>query len=135
MMQGLPIGYEDFREIIEKNLYYVDKTLMIKNLIDRHGKVNLFTRPRRFGKTLNLSMLRHFFEYESDEKGNRIDNGKLFQGLKIAASGEKYMAYQGKFPVINLSLKAARQPDFEMAYQSMVDELAKGKPMEKILRT
>lgn len=125
MMQGLPIGYEDFREIIEKNLYYVDKTLMIKNLIDRHGKVNLFTRPGRFGKTLNLSMLRRFFEYESDEKGNRIDNGKLFQGLKIAASGEKYMAYQGKFPVINLSLKAARQPDFEMAYQSMVDELAK----------
>ncbi len=125
MMQGLPIGYEDFREIIEKNLYYVDKTLMIKRLIDRHGKVNLFTRPRRFGKTLNLSMLRRFFEYESDETGKRINNGKLFQGLHIAACGEKYMACQGKYPVINLSLKSARQPDFEMAYQSLVDEIAK----------
>lgn len=60
MRQGLPIGYEDFKEIIEHDLYYVDKTLMIKRLIDRHGKVSLFTRPRRFGKTLNLSMLKYF---------------------------------------------------------------------------
>ena len=65
MRQGLPIGYEDFKEIIEHDLYYVDKTLMIKRLIDRHGKVSLFTRPRRFGKTLNLSMLKYFLDRKS----------------------------------------------------------------------
>ena len=125
MRQGLPIGYEDFKEIIEHDLYYVDKTLMIKRLIDRHGKVSLFTRPRRFGKTLNLSMLKYFFERQTDEKGDRSDNSYLFRRLKIAGCGGQYMTFQGKYPVINLSLKSARQPDFEMAYKSLVDEIAK----------
>lgn len=125
MSQGLPIGYEDFKEIIEHDLYYVDKTLMIKRLIDRHGKVNLFTRPRRFGKTLNLSMLKYFFERQTDEKGDRSDSSYLFRKLKIAGCGGQYMTFQGKYPVINLSLKSARQPDFEMAYKSLVDEIAK----------
>lgn len=125
MKQGLPVGYEDFKEIIEQNLYYVDKTLMIKRLIDGHGKVNLFTRPRRFGKTLNLSMLKYFFERQTDKKEDGDATSYLFRGLKIAAWGGQYMAFQGKYPVIDLSLKSARQPDFEMAYKSLVDEIAK----------
>ena len=80
----LPIGVENYEEIIEKGYYYVDKTLLIKDLIDLRGKVNLFTRPRRFGKTLNMSMLRYFFE-KSDE-----DRSHLFAGKKIMASGAKY---------------------------------------------
>ena len=61
MKKTMPIGYEDIREIIDKDLYYVDKSMMIKELLDNGGKVNLFTRPRRFGKTLNMSMIRRFF--------------------------------------------------------------------------
>lgn len=124
MKKAMPIGFEDIREIIQKDRYYVDKTLMIKELLDNGGKVNLFTRPRRFGKTLNQSMLRRFFERELDETGNSIDNAILFQNLKIASCGEKYMSHQGQYPVINLSLKSAKQPDFEMAYESLVDEIA-----------
>ena len=66
-MKKIPVGYEDIREIIDKDLFYIDKTLMIRELLDRGGKVSLFTRPRRFGKTLNLSMLRRFFELDLDE--------------------------------------------------------------------
>ena len=76
MRKPLPIGVENFREIIEKEYYYVDKTLLIKDLIDLRSKVNLFTRPRRFGKTLNMSMLRYFFE-KNDGSRN------LFAGTKI----------------------------------------------------
>ena len=71
MYQPLPIGVDDFEEIIVKNYYYVDKTLMIKELLDKMGKVNLFTRPRRFGKTLNLSMLKYYFEDTGDAALNR----------------------------------------------------------------
>lgn len=122
MRKVMPIGYEDTREIIDKNLYYVDKSLMIKELLDDGGKVNLFTRPRRFGKTLNLSMLRRFFEYEIDSRGNRIKNGDIFEKLKIASCGEVYMKDQGQYPVINLSLKSAKQPDYEMAYKSLIED-------------
>lgn len=124
MKKAMPIGFEDIREIIQKERYYVDKTLMIKELLDNGGKVNLFTRPRRFGKTLNQSMLRRFFELELDEAGNPVDNGALFENLKIASCGEKYLAHRGQYPVINLSLKSAKQPDFQMAYESLVDEIA-----------
>lgn len=125
MKKIMPVGYEDLKEIIDKELYYVDKTMMIKELLDLGGKVNLFTRPRRFGKTLNQSMLRRFFELEIDEEGNRIDNSYIFQNLNIASCGEKYMSKLGKFPVINLSLKSAKQPDYEMAYDSLIDEIAR----------
>lgn len=125
MKKTMPVGYEDFKEVIEKDLYYVDKTQMIKEILDRGGKVNLFTRPRRFGKTLNLSMLRRFFELEIDEDKKQVKNGYLFEQLKIASCGEDYMAHQGKYPVINLSLKSAKQPDYELAYESMIDEIAK----------
>ena len=78
-MKKIPVGYEDIREIIDKDLFYIDKTLMIRELLDRGGKVSLFTRPRRFGKTLNLSMLRRFFELELDENGQKIDNSYIFE--------------------------------------------------------
>ena len=74
MKKVIPIGFEDFKEIIDKGMYYVDKTYMIKELIEQYGKVNLFTRPRRFGKTLNLSMLRRFFEMEPDGEEGWRDN-------------------------------------------------------------
>ena len=99
----LPIGVENFEELRSKRYYYVDKTLFIKELLDMMGKVNLFTRPRRFGKTLNMSMLRYFFE--KSEK----DPAELFQGLKIMDAGERYLAHMGKYPVISVSLKSMKQ--------------------------
>ena len=125
MKKVMPIGFEDFKEIIDKEMYYVDKTYMIKELIELHGKVNLFTRPRRFGKTLNLSMLRRFFEMEPDGEGGWRDNSYLFEGLKISGCGEQSMAHQGQYPVIKLSLKSAKQPSYEMAYKSLKGEIAK----------
>lgn len=108
------MGYEDIKEIAERNLYFVDKSLMIKELLDGEGKVLLLTRPRRFGKTLNLSMLRRFFEDERTEKGEKIDNRFVFEGLAITKCGEKYLGHQQQYPVISLSLKSAKQPDYHM---------------------
>ena len=124
MKKVMPIGFEDFKEIIDKGMYYVDKTYMIKELIEQHGKVNLFTRPRRFGKTLSLSMLRRFFEMEPNGEGGWRDNSYLFEGLKISGCGEQYMAHQGQYPVINLSLKSAKQPNYEMAYTMLRREIS-----------
>ena len=84
----ISIGVEDFKELIDKDGYFVDKTLMIKKLIESRAKVTLFTRPRRFGKTLNQFMIRRFFEDERTRSGERIDNGHLFDGLIIAECGE-----------------------------------------------
>ena len=98
----LPIGVEDFKRLVDNGYYFVDKTLMIKELLENKETVNLFTRPRRFGKTLNMSMLQRFFE--ATEKSNAY----LFDGLKIAAYPE-YMAYQGQYPVISVSLKSMKQ--------------------------
>ncbi|MBO5372646.1 MAG: AAA family ATPase [Lachnospiraceae bacterium] len=123
MNKALPIGYEDFRKILNKNLYYVDKTEMIKELLDDRGEVNLITRPRRFGKTLNLSMLRRFFEIEIAEDGSVVSNSYLFENLKIASCGEAYMIHQGKYPIISLSLKSAKQPNFEMAYEVLLNQI------------
>lgn len=125
MKKVLPVGYEDICEITDKNLYFVDKSLMIKELLDRGGKVNLFTRPRRFGKTLNLSMLRRFFELELTEDGVKRDNGDIFEGLAIASCGEHYMAHLGQYPVINLSLKSAKQPTFALAYSMLKRQIAR----------
>ena len=119
------IGIEDYKEIVDKDYYYVDKTLLIKELRDKGGKVNLFTRPRRFGKTLALSMLRTFFEADTDVKGNVIDNSRYFAGMKIMETAETYTQLQGQFPVINLSLKSAKQPRYEMSYACLVDEICK----------
>ncbi len=119
----IAIGVEDFKEIIEKDGYFVDKTLMIKKLIESQAKVTLFTRPRRFGKTLNQFMIRRFFEDEITEEGEKIDNGYLFDGLKIAECGEEILKHQQQYPVIFMTLKSAKQPNFEMAYGALADEI------------
>ncbi len=81
--RALPIGISDFAEMIKKEYYYADKTLMIRDLLQIKSKVTLFTRPRRFGKTLNMSMLKYYFEDDRDRQGNRRDWSYLFKGLKI----------------------------------------------------
>ena len=99
----LPVGVENFEKLIENGCYYVDKTLLIKDLLNLRGEVNLFTRPRRFGKTLNMSMLRCFFE-KSD-----VDRSPLFKGTKIMEAGERYLREMGQYPVISVSLKSMKQ--------------------------
>lgn len=124
MWKPFPIGVDSFEEMRTKGYYYVDKTGMIGELLMQKGKVNLFTRPRRFGKTLNLSMLRYFFEYE-DTAERQASNKELFQGLWIMEQKGLCEVYMGQYPVINLSLKSAKQPDFDMSYYSMADEIGK----------
>ncbi len=107
MILKLPIGIDNFEEIRTEGFYYVDKTGMIKELLDSWGKVNLFTRPRRFGKTLNMSMLQCFFEYGHESS--------LFDGLKISEEKELCEKYMGKFPVIFITLKGVSGRKFENA--------------------
>ena len=107
MRKKLPIGLDGFEKIRTNDFYYVDKTLFIKELLQNWGEVNLFTRPRRFGKTLNMSMLKSFFETGSDPA--------LFDGLKIAKEKELCEKYMGKFPVISISLKSVDGLSFESA--------------------
>lgn len=106
----IPIGIEDFAEIINRNCYFVDKTLMIRDILDSGAKVTLFTRPRRFGKTLNMSMLQRFFEKTDN------DNSYLFEGLNIIGTGKQYLTHMGQYPVISISLKGMKQPDYESAF-------------------
>ena len=115
MKKALPVGVENFEDIVKSEYYYVDKTMFIKELLDLKGKVNLFTRPRRFGKTLNLSMLRYFFEDTGHEKRNE-KNKSLFQGMKIIEAGENYTNHMGLYPVLELTLKSAKQEDYDTAY-------------------
>lgn len=122
--KGISIGYEDLKEIIEKNLYYVDKTDMLSRFMDSHAKVNLFIRPRRFGKTLNLSMFRRFFEDERNIFGVKIDNSHVFEQLQISSYQEICIQHQQQYPVINLSLKSAKQPNFQLAYDMMKRDIA-----------
>ena len=109
----LPIGVDDFGKLIEKGYYFIDKTPFIKELIDMKSEVNLFTRPRRFGKTLNMSMLRYFFEMGYEK------NAELFRGLKIMDAGDKYLAHMGKYPVISISLKSMKQSSFELSFEML----------------
>ena len=120
----IAIGVEDFKKIIDKGGYFVDKTLMIQSLIESQAMVTLFMRPRRFGKTLNQFMIRRFFEDERTRSGERIDNGYLFDGLKVTACGEEVLQHQQQYPVIFLSLKSAKQPNFEEAYKKICRALA-----------
>lgn len=115
----LPIGVENFEDMIRKKYYYVDKTLMIKELLDKGGDVNVFTRPRRFGKTLSISMLQYFFENTKKESAH------VFEGLKISKMGEDYLAHQNKYPVIKLSLKGAEGANFDAALGLFKTEIAK----------
>ena len=93
----LPVGIEDFQEIRRLGFYYIDKTKLIEQLLEQWGKVNLFTRPRRFGKTLNMSMLRCFFEIGTDKT--------LFDNLYISKRKDFCEEYMGKFPVVFLTMK------------------------------
>jgi len=112
----LPVGIEDFREIRRKGFYYLDKTILIEQLLDSWGKVNLFTRPRRFGKTLNMSMLRYFFEIGTDET--------LFDGLHISQRRDLCDEYMGNFPVVSLSLKGVDGLTFERAKNKLLKYVA-----------
>lgn len=123
MRQPIAIGVENYKTIIENNYFYIDKTWMLKELSDQKGVVNLITRPRRFGKTLALSTVRTFFEDERTYTGEKIDNSRYFSEKKIMAAGEHYTSEMGSYPVINLSLKSAKQPDYEMAYGCLKDEI------------
>ena len=107
MKKKLPIGIDGFEKIMTNDFYYADKTLFIKELLQNWGEVNLFTRPRRFGKSLNMSMLKCFFEVGADPA--------LFDGLKIMQDKELCEKYMGKFPVISISLKDVDGRDFESA--------------------
>ena len=118
MRRAMPIGVDDFSELITKNYCFVDKTRFIQEILDGHSKVTLITRPRRFGKTLNLSMLRYFFSIENGAK-----NRELFAGLDIERAGEKYMAQQGSRPVVFLSLKEIQGPDYALMQESMQEML------------
>lgn len=114
MKKVIPIGIDNFKEIITGGYYYVDKTLLIKELLDLTGKVNLFTRPRRFGKTLNLSMVQAFFENTGDEEENQ-KRRELFKHLQIMNAGDSYTSHMGQYPVIFLTLKSAKQRTFQSA--------------------
>ncbi|RKI36408.1 AAA family ATPase [bacterium D16-59] len=120
---AIPIGIESYKKIISGSYYYVDKTLLIRELLEYRSAVTLFTRPRRFGKTLTQSMLRTFFEEEIDADGNTVDNSAYFTGKKILDAGAQYTGHMGKYPVVSLSMKSAKQPDFEMACDSLLDEI------------
>ena len=104
---NLPIGIEDYGRIRKDGFYYVDKTRLIQDLLEHISYVNLFTRPRRFGKTLNMSMLKYFFEIGSDST--------LFDGLDISGETELCKKYMGKFPVISISLKEVGGDNFDAA--------------------
>lgn len=114
----LPIGIESFEKIRIEDFYYIDKTGLIKALLYNWGEVNLFTRPRRFGKSLNMSMLKSFFEINTDKEYKK----NLFEGLDIANDTDLCKTYMGKFPVISISLKGVNGTDF-LAARSMMSSI------------
>ena len=110
-LKNLPVGVESFEEMRREEFYFVDKTGLIKELLNNRGKVNLFTRPRRFGKTLSMSMMKSFFEIGCDES--------LFEGLEISYETKLCEEYMGQFPVVSLSLKGVEAFDFQTACRMM----------------
>lgn len=112
----LPVGIEDFQEIRRNGFYYIDKTGLIEQLLDSWGKVNLFTRPCRFGKSLNMSMLRYFFEIGTDKT--------LFDGLHILQRKDLCDEYMGRFPVVFLTLKGVDGLTFEKAKNKLIKIVA-----------
>lgn len=111
-IKKLPVGIESFAEIRKEDFYYVDKTKLIEQLLEKWGKANLFTRPRRFGKSLNMSMLRNFFEIGNEPA--------LFDGLYISQNKELCEQYMGKYPVVSISLKGVNSDTFEKAKAQLV---------------
>ena len=122
-MKKIGIGYEEYKRFIDENMYYIDKTLLIRDVVEKGGEVTLFTRPRRFGKTLALSMLRTFFEKEYDSEGNVVDNRRYFEGKRIMEAPEVILSMMGRYPVIKLSLKSAKQPRYKAAVLQLRDEI------------
>ena len=116
--KAIPIGIENFEDIIKDNYYYVDKSMLIEDILVNRAAVTLFTRPRRFGKTLNMSMIKYFFDVR-----NKDENRKLFEGLKIF--GSEYMREQGKYPVIFVSLKDLRGDTWEMCLMEIKKLISK----------
>jgi hypothetical protein len=112
-MKKLPIGLSDFKQVMEDDYYYVDKSLLIKEIVDQGAVALLLPRPRRFGKTLNLSMLRYFFEKTES------DTSALFRHLKIWQAGEEYTKRQGKYPVIYLTFKDVKEANWESALRKI----------------
>ena len=113
----IPIGYEDCKQLIDSGFYYVDKSMFIYELLHSGGQNNLITRPRRFGKTLNFSMLKYFFDI------NEKDNAYLFDGLKISEYYEELAMYRNTHPVITLSLKCAKQGNYREALRGLKYEI------------
>ena len=113
MKKKLPIGIENFAELQKEDFYYIDKTVLIKELLTNQAKVTLFTRPRRFGKSLNMSMLKYFFELGTDKK--------LFSKLKISEETALCEEYMGKYPVISVSLKGMNAGNYEKALEMAVE--------------
>ena len=116
--KAIPIGIENFEDIIKDNYYYVDKSMLIEDILVNRAAVTLFTRPRRFGKTLNMSMIKYFFDVR-----NKDENRKLFEELKIF--GSEYMKEQGKYPVIFVSLKDLRADTWEMCLMEIKKLISK----------
>ena len=110
--KAIPVGIENFEDIIKDNYYYVDKSMLIEDILVNRAAVTLFTRPRRFGKTLNMSMIKYFFDVR-----NKDENRKLFEELKIF--GSEYMKEQGKYPVIFVSLKDLRGDTWEDTFENL----------------
>lgn len=124
LLKPVPVGVDDFKDLILNDYYYVDKTLFIKDLLDLKGKVNLFTRPRRFGKTLGVSMVQYFFENTGNEEKNQ-ENKSLFDGMQIIEQGERYTKEMGAYPVISLSLKSSKQSEWKLAYGCLKEEISR----------
>jgi len=136
-IKKLPIGISDFKDMVTGNYYYVDKSLFIKEIIDKGDKILLIPRPRRFGKTLNISMLKYFYDCcpqtlsSGSTKGADVDStdsrtgpagnsyGKLFASLAINKAGKKYLDHRGKYPVIFLTFKNIKELDWETAYNKI----------------
>lgn len=123
MKKPLPIGVDNFEKLISNHYYYVDKTMWIKQLLDLKGEVNLFMRPRRFGKTLNLSMLQYFFEDTGNHKQNKY-NYTLFNNMKILQAGTIYTDKMNQYPVISLTMKSGKQDTFFDSYFQLKELIA-----------
>jgi len=135
-MKKLPLGISDFKKLIEDNRYFIDKSLFIKEIIDSDDQITLIPRPRRFGKTTNLSMLHYFYEAEmgqlritnyelqneksSNKKDNKKkDNSHLFRDLKIWEAGDEYLAKCGNYPVIFITFKDVKSSSWEDCFKNI----------------
>ncbi|HOJ12734.1 MAG TPA: AAA family ATPase [Clostridiales bacterium] len=116
--KGMPIGISDYKNLIDRNAYYVDKTLLIKDIINDESETIVLTRPRRFGKTLNLSMLYYYFNNSGD------DNTYLFKDKKIFQQGERYISELGKYPVMYLTFKDIKQRTWEYCYNRLISDIS-----------